>query len=805
MSKKKKKQGAKKGQSQGAIPKKQSKAIPKTAATPPTIDSSDLASFWSNKNLHLLLVFLVSFGIYANTLSHQYAVDDSIVILRNNYTKKGLKGMKGIWTEDTFTGFFGKKKNLVAGGRYRPLSVATFALELQLFGSTIVDNNGKPILDADGDVNYTGSPFLSHLINVLLYALLCIVIYLMLLQMFNPRGEQDNFKGYFIALAGALLYAAHPIHTEAVANIKGRDEIMVLLGGVLTVYWLLRATMEQHKVENHTYLEGDKTLQEKHFLYSLLAIGAFVFAIFSKENAITFLAIIPAALYFFTPLTIDKIVLRTLPFIGIALFFWFAIRGVILGEAATVSTSAPMVELMNDPFLKLDKAGNYIKYTNEERIATVFYTWLDYIQLLVYPETLTNDYYPKHIRTDKDLIPTYQMGYVILSLLVHLAMVGFAIFGTIKRKPYAFFILFYFATFSVVSNLIFPIGSNMAERFMFLPSVGFSALCALGLYHLIDRQVLRLTPLVNALRLPTVLLVIVVGLYGYKTFDRNFAWKDDFTLFTTDIANSPNSAKLNNAVSGVLQEYSHRISSLSVKRDTLRSALQHSITATKLHPTYNNAWLLQGNANVMLGNVTERIAEQNTSQQERQQLFEQSLQYYTQAIAAYQKVLVLRNDHPDIRRNIAVAYRDQGKILGQRRNDIAGSIAALSKSIEYAPSSDMETLRLLGVANGIRGMQLQQSNQLDAATQAHHLALDYFLQAAELAPNNLPIMYNIEIAYSVLNLPEKAAEYTAKRMAIDPNYDPRKGNDAPLEGPSISLAPVDVNAANAAGNKEPTK
>ena len=104
-------------------------------------------------------------------------MDDSIVILQNKFTKKGISGLPGIFGEDTFTGFFGSKRNLVEGGTYRPLSLATFAVELQLFGSPRKDANGNPILDADGDVTYIGNPFISHLVNAILYGILCIFIF----------------------------------------------------------------------------------------------------------------------------------------------------------------------------------------------------------------------------------------------------------------------------------------------------------------------------------------------------------------------------------------------------------------------------------------------------------------------------------------------------------------------------------------------------------------------------------------------------------------------------------------------------
>jgi tetratricopeptide (TPR) repeat protein len=780
---KKKNKNKKKSTSKKVVPQKEKEQYESIHADEKPKAPSSLSGvndFWFNKKLHLGLIFLLSMGIYLNTFSHEYAVDDSIVILRNNYTKKGLKGMSGIWSEDTFTGFFGKKKNLVAGGRYRPLSVATFALELELFGTPITDQQGNTILDKDGDVNYTGSPFLSHLVNVLLYAILCMVLYLMLLQMFNPEEDQDNIKGYFIALAGALLYAAHPIHTEAVANIKGRDEIMVLLGGILATYWTLKAAITDNKS------------------YWIAGILAFIFAIFSKENAITFLAIIPAAIYFFTKdheEKVPQILTYTAPFFVLTLFFWFGIRGVILGEAAAVTT-APAIELMNDPFLKLEN-GNYVSYTSSERIATVMHTWLDYIKLLIYPGTLTNDYYPKHIRTNEDIIPTFQSAWVLLSLIVHLAMAGFTILGILRKKPYAFFLLFYAATFSVVSNLIFPIGTNMAERFMFLPSVGYSALCAMGLYYLIEKALYNRKSLQEAMQIPIVILVIVTGLCSYKTFDRNFAWKDDYTLFTTDIVNSPNSAKLNNAVSGVLQDKSRSRqyqNDIYKQKEILERSLNHSVTATNLHPTYNNAWLLQGNANVLLGNINEKIGASTTTPASKQANFQTALKYYDQAVVCYKRVQQLRPNHPDVQRNLGVVHRDKGKLLGQYMGQNKASVNALQESLKYR-ANDTETLRLLGVANGMQGVQFQdqalknpanQGNLLEKATQFHLKAIEYFNKALEIDPNNVPIIYNLEIAYSVLNLPEKAAEYKAQRIKLDPTYDPRKAQEPKAAG----IAPV---------------
>ena len=161
------------------------------------------------------IVFVFACLLYSNTITHDYTQDDAIVIYDNMFTQDGVSGISGLLSNDTFYGFFKKdgKANLVAGGRYRPLTPIMFAIEHQIFG-----NNST----------------IGHLLNILWYAFLCMMIYKLLVLMLNPIFE--NKKGFYIfALMAACLFAAHPLHTEVVANIKGRDEIMSMLGAVLAL------------------------------------------------------------------------------------------------------------------------------------------------------------------------------------------------------------------------------------------------------------------------------------------------------------------------------------------------------------------------------------------------------------------------------------------------------------------------------------------------------------------------------------------------------------------------------------------
>lgn len=199
----------------------------------------------------------------------------------------------------------------------------------------------------------------------------------------------------------------------------------------------------------------------------------------------------------------------------------------------------------------------------------------------------------------------------------------------------------------------------------------------------------------------------------------------------------------------------------------------HSIKATDLHPTYNNAWLLRGNANVMLGNIAETLGGQATVDQSKADNFKKALQYYNDGIAAYVEVQRLRPDHPDVKRNLGVVNRDKGRLMGQRLGDVRASIECLEKSLTFI-EKDFETFRLLGVAYGVQGVQLQNSNRIPDAIASHHVAIGYFEKALGMVPNSVTILYNMEVAYRILGDAAKADELSKQWKAIDPNYDPSK-------------------------------
>ena len=669
--------------------KRKKKTSKKAKQVRPSRGIGDLPAWLVNRRLQAVVLFAVSCLFYANTLTHDYAQDDAIVLTENMFTTEGISGIPGILGYDTFYGFFKDpaKANLVAGGRYRPLSLVLFAIEVELFGL---------------------NPFVGHLVNVLLFALTAVVLYWLLLQLLLP--EQDRAYAYFVALAGALLFAVHPLHTEVVANIKGRDEILALLGSLGALALSLRA------------------YRRRQWWGSVLAALVFALALFAKENAITFLAVVPLAYYFFIRAKPGVIVRQSLPFFLAAVLF-LAVRFSILG----FGLAEPPSEMLNNPFIKV--AGDrYLPFTTAERAATVTYTLGKYVQLLLFPHPLTHDYYPRQVG-----VMDWSDWQVWLSLLLYLGLIGWAIRGFHRKDPVSFGILYFLATLSIVSNILFPVGTHMSERFVYMPSVGYALVLAVLLYRLAQRR--APDGELRTFRQLYPALILAAGLvlaYGFRTVVRNPAWKNNYTLFSTDVVVSTSSAKLQNAMGGELITQATRPENETQRAQLLQRAVGHLQRAVAIHPNYKNAHLLLGNAYYYL-------------------------ERWEQAIGSYQRALQLDSGYEEAANNLAITYRDAGRFYGEQQGDLARALQYLQQAYQLEPE-DYETLRLLGVAHGIQGNADR--------------ALEFFSKAVEREPENPDALYNLGSAYYNAGMPEQGQAYHQRAREIDPEVEQRmRGGD----------------------------
>jgi tetratricopeptide (TPR) repeat protein len=639
-------------------------SIPRTQPRTPTVAGRgpllSLAVFF----------FLLAIPLYGNTLRNLYALDDGLVLTGNSYVKSGIRGIPDIFIHDTFQGYFKERKDLISGGRYRPLSIATFALEHQVAGF---------------------SPAMSHAINLLLYGLTGALLYILLARLFRSEAKDPWWSAPPFLIT--LLFMTHPLHTEVVANIKGRDEILAFLFGIAAFLAFL------------SYFErpgGKGTL-------NLLGGGVFLLlGLMAKETVIPFVGIIPLGLWFFRrghrrrlPVVFGSLILPVV--------VYFAARMVFAGPMKIVHTA----ELLNDPFAYA---------STEERVATIFKTLGIYLRLFFFPHPLTHDYYYNQIPLTRFGDPSSWIPAIIA-----LGLAIFAMAGLRHRSPIAFGLLFFAITFSIVSNLFFSIGTTMAERFLYIPSLGLAISVVFGGRSLSEKLAGRMGP-----RMAACIFIAASVAFSATTVLRNPVWKDNLTLFSTDVKVSPNSAKLRSALAFTLADRAEEEKDSTVRRRLIDEAIMHLKRAVEIYPGSGEIWFDLGNMLSKLGQ--ERAAE---------------------ALRCYRQCISLEPAHALAYRNIALAanllgdYREALSSIRHYRSlkpdDIQGGLLEAG----YL-ENDGRADEAVGVYEKL--VQTQPRNALaweEAGrfySRAHHdyaRAIDYFRRAIALDPSKASIYENL--------------------------------------------------------------
>lgn len=426
-------------------------------------------------NRQWLWISAVAYISYGISIFNDYALDDFIVIVKNKFTHQGFAGIWNILSHESFAGMTDGNVAGLAGIRYRPLSLITFAIEHQFFGS---------------------SPFISHLINVFLYACSGVLLFKWLI-LFKTTFSEKNWKQ--IAFTASLLFIVLPVHSESVINIKGRDDLLCLL-------FFLLASNQLFRYANSS---GAKNL--------LLSVLYYFLSLMSKETAITFLAAFPLSLFLFSDVTRKKIITSSFLF-GAMAFLFLLFRFLATKENAGTMSD----DVLNNPFVDATSAQHY---------ATIFLTWLLYFKLLIFPLHLSYDYNYNQIP-----LTDFSNPLVLLSITIHLGLFVIAIYYFRKKPVYSYSILFYFITFSVVSNLFFNTGTPLAERFVFIPGIGFCLAVSTLVINALEKIKLPKTSSI-------LLLLSVLSLFSIRNIYRCRDWKDNNSLFLADVNQTPNSAK----------------------------------------------------------------------------------------------------------------------------------------------------------------------------------------------------------------------------------------------------------------------
>ena len=664
------------------------------------------------QNLHQLILIILIALCYGNTLTLNFALDDRVVILESKYTiDGGWDSVKSIFTQDTFTGYFGNDKSLVAGGRYRPMSQLSFMLEFKLFGQKIKKqigdtSNFQNLHNSENEQYFNDSPmpFVCHLFNIIYFTLLCLLIYKVLDKLFHKYNGEKWFQS--LAFIAAVLFALHPIHTEAVANVKGRDEIFAMLGATAALWCCL------------------KYVDKHQWWWLLLSLIAITFGLFSKENAITYLAIIPLSLFYYDCPEKRKAdyAITLIPAI-IGSIFFVAVRSHVLGGMMPEEGS---INILNNPFLHSTKA---------QEIATVLITWGIYLKLLFFPHPLTHDYYPHQIA-----ITDFSNPLVWVILIACIALIVYAAINFKKKSVIAYGIAFFVITFSITSNLLFNVGTFMNERFVFMASLGFTLILGYWIY-------LLSTSKTAALQKFSLIILGVVGLlYGIKTFTRNFVWKDDFTLFLTDVKTSENSIKCNISAGGSYLQ----IWKKSHKESDKQKAYKYLNKAITLDNHALNAYLLLGELEFLNDHVPESYNAYHmaTLIEPKNQLAQENL-----------KKVVLRLEDDQIKPINDLL--EQG-LMTQDFSKVQEAYRQISQYLEQNP----ESIIGLNIKGNIIGRGF---GQLDNA-------IDIYLQVLEKDPQFASAWENMGIAYAIKRNFSKAEECLTRALQLSPDNENIKHN-----------------------------
>ncbi len=440
-------------------------------------------SEWLTHRVAAIAVFVIAFVLYTNTLQHGFVMDDTGVLEQNAFVQKGIAGIPDIFINRTWEGHKQIDKTVMDFPIYRPLSLAFFAFEYEFFGL---------------------KPFGYHLMQVLYYGLLCALLYRLFAAFKLPNGR-------IVALVAATLFAAHPLHTEVVANIKSRDELLCLLFCVLSLYTLLKSFEEQ---------------RARPLFWRNVGFLAYLLALFCKESALTMLAVMPLTLYFFCKnIQIKQIVL---PFV-----VYCTAAGVVLLIRMWVLTDAQNVY----EFTYLDNPVLLAK-SHSESIGTRLWALSEHLRLLVIPQPLVSSYY-------FDAIPIVSFTHwrSLLAVALYGGVVVVAIMGLMSKKPFSYCAAFFLLTLSLYSNTFYTLNNLLGERWLFVPSVAFCLTLALGGAFWAEKKRKAGADSVDAgfyYIVPALLLMFYIP----QTVGRNADWKSAETLFTKDAETSPRNCLL---------------------------------------------------------------------------------------------------------------------------------------------------------------------------------------------------------------------------------------------------------------------
>ncbi|XP_022238245.1 transmembrane and TPR repeat-containing protein CG4050-like [Limulus polyphemus] len=450
---------------------------------------------------YYVVVGTMAFVCYLNSLSCGFVFDDMSAVRDNRDLKPETPLLSLFWND-----FWGTPIHKEHSHKsYRPLCVLTFRLNYML--SEL-------------------EPMSYHLVNVILHISVCF-LYLRITHLFLSESA---------SLVASILFAVHPIHTEAVTGVVGRAEILS------SVFFLLAFS---------SYIKATRKPRHTDWSPLLQSVIFVTVATLSKEQGITVVGLCGVYEVF----VVQKVRLLDLLYIGQNLMgskapppvwlremmlrltvLFLSSLGLLVGRFQVMGAQLPVFTRFDNPAAVVDTPARQLTYN----YLLAVNTWL-----VLFPFNLCCDWTMGTIPLVESFMDPRNIAtlgvYLALVLLVWSVLYSDDEHAEILTMGLALLIL----PFLPASNLFFPVGFVVAERVLYTPSMGLCLLVAYGWHLLVER--IRWKPLMWAM------LTLLVLSHSLKTIVRNFDWKNEYSIFMAGLKVNQQNAKLYNNVGHALE------------------------------------------------------------------------------------------------------------------------------------------------------------------------------------------------------------------------------------------------------------
>ena len=560
-----------------------------------------------SKSLKLIgLCFLISVFVailYFNSLGNQFTNWDDGMIYENPLIRHlNWEGVKKIFTLET-------------GNTYQPVRMLSYAVDYHFW-----------------KLNPVGY----HITNILFYILTCIMVFFTLrLLSAELRKETSPDSHGRVAIFGTLLFAAHPVHVEAVTWLAARKEVLQGFFFFLGFYLYLKANKE--------------TGRRAFYFYLSLVVLSILLATLSKPSAVIFPGVI--AVY--------EISKRKK---GVITFFkrhWvFLISLLILSAIFTFILLKVMFEAGG---IKHYKGNSFAS-----NLLVCVYIFLQNIKLLL----CTINYSAAYSFLVN--MPIFSPTNLIL-FLITFSLFAFSILSLRRTKIIFFSFFFFFFTVLPYLNII-PISTLKADRYVFIASFSYIFLLGVAFEYLYAYQHRKVSEGFFKLLSVTLFLFLLAG-YSFMTIQQNTIWQNSYTLWADAVEKNPNSNTAN-ALMGVVYMESGMDQDAIKQLEKAVQLLPHDYLSR------NNLGIVYGRS----GEPEKALKEFSTAMQLRPDndtikinlsVFYQRHKEYKKAEEVLQYLLSKSPQNAHLHFRLGLIYRDAG------RNEEA--VSELLKSMELAP------------------------------------------------------------------------------------------------------------------------